>query len=158
MGAIFKVKNGLNCRFWQDCWILNVPLKIAYEDLFKLVRDLEALVADYWDEGEWLVEFRRALSMQEYERWIELKGELHHTSLIPDQRDAVLWGLENKGLYTTKSLYSFILNGGSVNRIAGHIWKCKVPLKIKFLLWQIFNNKLQCAASLVRRWWKGGPD
>jgi hypothetical protein len=30
-----------------------------------------------------------------------------------------------------------------------------MPLKIKFFLWQVFNNKLQVASSLVKRGWKG---
>jgi len=51
-----------------------------------------------------------------------------------------------------------MISGGMPSRVAGHIWKCKVPLKIKFFLWQIFNNKLQCAASLVKRGWKGDID
>lgn len=66
-GAIFKVGNGDNCRFWQDCWLLDVPLKIAYDNLYKMVRDPNAAVADCWDEGEWFVDFRRALSVREFE-------------------------------------------------------------------------------------------
>ena len=30
-----------------------------------------------------------------------------------------------------------------------------MPLKIKFFLWQVFNNKLQVAQSLLKRGWKG---
>ena len=128
---------------------LNVPLKIAYEDLFKLTRELEISVADSWVEDEWFIEFKRSLSGQEYERWSELS-----TLIIM----ILLSGAESKGSYTTKSLYRFIMNGGSSSRIVGCIWKSKVPLKIKFFLWQIFNNKLQCAVSLVKRGWKGGED
>jgi len=38
--------------------------------------------------------------------------------------------------------------------VAGYVWKGKIPLKIKFFLWQIFNNKLQVAQSLIKRGWK----
>lgn len=41
------------------------------------------------------------------------------------------------------------------SKMAGCIWKCKIPLKIKFFLWQVFNNKLQVGQSLSRRGWKG---
>jgi hypothetical protein len=41
------------------------------------------------------------------------------------------------------------------NKAAGFIWKCKVPLKIKFFLWQTFNNKLPVGLSLIRRGWRG---
>jgi len=51
-GALFKVRNELKCRFWQDCWLLNVPLKVAYDDLFGLVRDPESVVVDHWVDEE----------------------------------------------------------------------------------------------------------
>jgi len=35
-----------------------VPLKIAYEDLFRMVRDPDRVVADHWVEEEWTVDFR----------------------------------------------------------------------------------------------------
>ena len=37
------------------------------------------------------------------------------------------------------------------SRVAGYIWRSKVPLKIKFFLWQVTNNKLQVAANLVKK-------
>jgi hypothetical protein len=33
-----------------------------------------------------------------------------------------------------------------------------VPLKIKFFLWQLHNNKLQVAANLAKKGWKGDKD
>jgi len=37
-----------------------------------MVRDPNATVADCWDEGEWFVDFRRALSVREFENWEKL--------------------------------------------------------------------------------------
>jgi len=53
--------------------------------------------------------------------------------------------------FSTKSLYRFISDRGVASRVAGYVWKGKIPLKIKFFLWQIFNNKLQVAQSLIKR-------
>ena len=75
---------------------LNVPLKIAYEDLFKLTRELEISVADSWVEDEWFIEFKRSLSGQEYERWSDLKGELNSITLDSDHHDIVIWGLRGR--------------------------------------------------------------
>jgi hypothetical protein len=36
-GAIYKVENGQHCHFWHDVWIGTVPLKIQYEELFRMV-------------------------------------------------------------------------------------------------------------------------
>jgi hypothetical protein len=120
-GAIFKVGNGDNCRFWQDCWLLDVPLKIAYDNIYKMVRDPNAAVADYWDEGEWFVDFRRALSMREFENWEKLHNLLLQITLEPDCNDVVTWALDKNGLYTTKSLYRFLSNRGFPSRITGII-------------------------------------
>jgi hypothetical protein len=56
--------------------------------------------------------------------------------------DKVVWALEKKGPFTTKSMYRFLTDRGVTGRIAGFIWRSKVPLKIKFFLWQLHNNKL----------------
>ena len=38
--------------------------------------------------------------------------------------------------FSTKSLYNFITDGGATSRVAGYLWKCKIPLKMK-----IFSGK-----------------
>jgi hypothetical protein len=88
-------------------------------------------------------------------RWTELKTILQGVNLVPDCSDSVKWALESKGYFTTKSLYRFLTNRGVISRVAGFIWKCKFPLKIKFFLWQAFNNKLHVTKSLAKRGWKG---
>lgn len=49
----------------------------------------------------------------------------------------------------------FLTNRGVTSRIAGIIWKSKVPLKIKFFLWQMVNDKLQVAGNQIKKAWKG---
>lgn len=154
-GAIFQVGNGEVCRFWTDCWLLNVPLSVAFSNLFVLTSDPNCTVSDCFNQGEWGVDFKRTLTPDEYELWNMLKAILEEHSLNPGSEDSVKWALEKNGIYSTKSLYRFITDGGMVSRIAGYIWKCKIPLKIKFFLWQTFNNKLQVAQSLSKRGWKG---
>jgi len=40
---------------------------IAYENIYKMVRDPYCSVADCWVDAEWYVDFRRALSIGELE-------------------------------------------------------------------------------------------
>ena len=35
------------------------------------------------------------------------------------------------------------------------VWKAKLPLKIRFFIWQVLNDKLQSAKQLVKRGWPG---
>ena len=150
MGAIFRIENGNNCKFWTDCWLHDVPLWILYEDLFKMVREPNISVADCLDEDQWVIEFRRTLSVDEYNRWLGLLEDLQVASLNSNH-DSIVWALESSKKSTTKSLYRFLTDCGVASRMARHIWKAKLPLKIKFFLWQIFNNKLQVAQSLIKR-------
>lgn len=99
-----KVGNSCQCR--QDCWLQNVPLKTAYDDLFKMVRDPERVVAEFWVEGEWYVEFRRSLSVREFERWKELQGELYNISLEIDTPE---FKKDWQGLEKKKGHLSFFL-------------------------------------------------
>jgi hypothetical protein len=70
-----------------------VPLKIAYEDLFKLARDPNAMVTENVGKRmNGFVDFKRSLSLQDVERWSELKGELDSITLDFDQNDIVSWG------------------------------------------------------------------
>jgi len=154
-GAIFSIGNGKNCLFWHDCWLHSVPLKIYYEDLYKMVRYPNCSVADCWVNQDWFVEFRRALSSVEFQRWTLLYDELQHISLDNVSSDKVSWALEKTKMFTTKSLYRFLSSRGMPSRIAGIIWKCRIPLKIKFFLWQTFNDKLPVGQALLKRGWKG---
>jgi hypothetical protein len=154
-GAIFKDGNGVNCQFWQDCWLLQVPFKIAFENLYKMARDPFCSVADCWVDQEWYVDFRRTLSSGEFEEWESLLRLLQQVCLNDDCIDSVIWVLDKKGQFSTKSLYRFLSNRGFPSRIAGVIWKSRVLTKIKFFLWQVFNNKLQVGKTLIKRGWKG---
>jgi hypothetical protein len=100
------------------------------------------------------MDFKRSLSYQEHESWLHLQDMLQAVTIVPEHNDTVSWALERKGQFTTKSLYRFLTDRGVASRSAKFIWNCKVPLKIKFFLWQSFNNKLQVAKSLVKRGWK----
>jgi hypothetical protein len=154
-GAVFQVGNGKLCRFWEDSWAHEVPLKILFSDLYKLTRDPFCYVNDCYEDGNWFVDFKRCLSSQDYDRWLGLLHMLNDCSLTDNKADSVQWALEKKKMFTTKSLYRFLTDRGVSCRVAGIIWKCRVPLKIKFFLWQISNNKLQVAVNLAKKKWKG---
>ena len=98
-GAIFRVRNGNFCRFWQDCWVQNVPLSIAYNKLYSFVRDPACKVSDCWDEGSWTMDFKRALSAEDYKSWLEICDSLTAYSLNSGDNDVVVWGLEKKGFF-----------------------------------------------------------
>lgn len=60
------------------------------------------------------------------------------------------------GRFTTKSLYCLLEKdvGGSNNK---WIWEAKLPLKIKFFLWQLFQNAILTRDNLKKRNWPRSP-
>jgi hypothetical protein len=62
-GATFKVGNERLCYFWEDCWIQEVPHKIMYNDLYRLVRNPNCFVNECWEDDTWRVDFQRSLSV-----------------------------------------------------------------------------------------------
>jgi hypothetical protein len=120
-----------------------------------MVRYPHCSVSECWDEEDWDMEFRRSLSVQEYNSWLDLTISLQGCKPEGEANDIVSWALEPRNHFSTKSLYRFLTDRGMPSRVAGLIWKCKIPLKIKFFLWQVFHNKLQVAGNLVKRGCKG---
>jgi hypothetical protein len=57
MGAVNKVGDGRQTKFWHDVWLGGVPLRISYQELFQVSRDPRAMVVDFVEEGEWVIQF-----------------------------------------------------------------------------------------------------
>jgi len=60
-----------------------------------MVRDPECYVYDCWVE-DWYIDFRRPLSVPEFERWKALQDELANVVLDSDSHDVVIWALEKE--------------------------------------------------------------
>lgn len=101
--------------------MLKVPLCVAFNQLFALVSDQTCLVSECFSQGEWVMDFKRTLTPNEYESWGMLRDILDDHSIDPEIGHSVIWALEKKGAYSTKFLYRFITNGGVTSRIAGFI-------------------------------------
>lgn len=101
------------------------------------------------------MDFKRSLNNVEYDSWNGLLGSINDIALTDNKADIVGWGLQKSRKFTTKSLYRFITDRGVYSRMASFIWKSRVPLKIKFFLWQMYNDKLQVTTNLVKKNWKG---
>jgi hypothetical protein len=65
------------------------------------------------------MDFRRSLSIQEYDSWLELGESLQGCNPQSDEADAVIWALEPKNHFPTKSLYRFLTNRGAPSMVAG---------------------------------------
>ena len=92
--------------------------------------------------------------MVECQEWEELL-ECLFTVTLDETEDKEVWALEKSGYFTTSSLYKLLCFPGVVNQNMKDVWDSKIPLKIKFFVWQVFNDKLQSDENLIKGKWLG---
>jgi hypothetical protein len=96
------VVNILSSELMMFGW--GIPLKIKYHNLYEICCDLECIVEEVRENGEWIVQFRRGFTDDLFQQWDSLVEELEMVQLSIEG-DVVKWPLEKSGCYRTKSLY-----------------------------------------------------
>jgi hypothetical protein len=134
-GAVYKVHNGEKISFWEDVWLGDVPLKIQFPTLFSFCEDHLVSVADSYDEGEWSIDLRRALTTEEAGQKASLLDLLNQVFIEETLPDEVEWVLDKSKQFSTKSFYRFLSHRGVSIPVSPDTWKTKLPLKIKVFLW-----------------------
>jgi hypothetical protein len=65
-----------------------------------------------------------------------------------------LWNLHQNGQYIVKSLYTLLISNG-VAHMNKQLWKLKVPLKFKKIMWSMRKEVVLTKDNLARRNWGG---
>lgn len=154
-GRQITTKCGDKSRFWLDSWVNERPLCTIDPELYEICDDKFILVKDARIKN-WQLSFRRWLNNENEIRWISICGDCENFE-FQDSPDTVQWKWGGKKTFTVKSMYNSLSNN-----ISGlgkkHIWKSKVPPKIKIFMWFLENNRLLTKDNLIRRKWSGDPS
>ena len=130
----FNIGNGESIRFWEDTWLGDKPLSCQYPSLYNIVHRKEVSVASVLRNAPPPnISFRRALTGDRWDKWLHLVNRLMVIQLTADP-DTFSWGLTTSGKFTVKSMYLDYLSDHT-RFLRKHIWKMKVPLKIKIFMW-----------------------
>lgn len=70
------------------------------------------------------------------------------------ETDSIRWKLSVSGAFSVKSMYTDLINTGPIPRSI-HIWKIKVPLKIKVFMWFVHKGVILTKDNLAKRNWTG---
>ena len=70
--------------------------------------------------------------------------------------DMIRWKWSNCGKFTTSSVYEQLTKNDSGNNFK-HIWKSRIPHKIKIFLWLVEQNAILTKDNMIRRKWAGDP-
>lgn len=116
-GAEYIVRKGDRTRFWYDAWIGSMPLKIQFISVFDVCQKPDAVVRDFWRDGEWDIPIRRSLHGAVLAEWEELWDVLQGIQLDDYGQDEVVWALERSAGFTTKSLFYCLTQGGVKDKL-----------------------------------------
>ena len=69
----------------------------------------------------------------------------------------MLWKLNKSGEFSTKSVYD-LLTSGDTGHPFNHIWKDKIPHRIKIFMWLCENEAILTKDNMIKRKWNGDPS
>ena len=96
--------------------------------------------------------FDRWLPPAFFEAWM---GVLDATFsfYFENQNDKISWKWGSKKAFTTKNVYDH-LTSGQARAYFDHIWKAKIPCKIKVFTWLLEKGTILTKDDMVKRkWW-----
>uniref|UniRef100_A0A8I7B4Q7 Reverse transcriptase zinc-binding domain-containing protein n=1 Tax=Hordeum vulgare subsp. vulgare TaxID=112509 RepID=A0A8I7B4Q7_HORVV len=149
----FVVGDGASTRFWEDTWLGDTPLALQYPTLYNIAQRKEDYVATVLQSIPLNIQFRRALVGPRWNTWLHLVRRLMQIQLS-NQTDTIRWTLPSNGVFLVKSMYTDLINNALISRSL-HIWKIKVPLRIKVFMWFIHKGVVLTKDNLKKRRWRG---
>jgi hypothetical protein len=98
--------------------------------------------------------FSRSFGTSQEREWGELLLAIAGVPLS-ERGDVICWELGKKGIFSSKTMYEFILNPGVRDLRMLDMWGVDCPLKQKNFLWLCFRGQIQSAVQLITKNWHG---
>ena len=84
-----------------------------------------------------------------FHQLIEFNTIMEALELSPDN-DSISWSASSDNLYSVKSCYALLNDGGLRSLYGLDIWKCKVPIKTKVFAWLVTHDKILSRENLAQ--------
>ncbi len=98
--------------------------------------------------------FGAQLSLEGQHELSQLRSLVDISSFSTNQY-GVCWRWSNNGIYSARSAYNFLSFDGVDDRRIPHLWRIKIPPRIKIFLWLAAMNKVLTHELLAKRGWHG---
>jgi hypothetical protein len=87
-----------------------------------------------------------AANLQSWHNLILRIANIH----LNDQSDVFRWSLKSDGQFSVSSMYQALLDSDIIPHNS-HLWKIRIPLKIKVFLWLLYRESILTKDNLVKR-------
>jgi hypothetical protein len=98
--------------------------------------------------------FNRWLPPLLFEDWLDIINKVYSFNF--EECDDIIKWRWGEGYFTTKTIYDHLTKNDCGSNFQ-HIWKSKIPLKIKIFTWQLENNAIPTKDNMVKRKWREIP-
>jgi hypothetical protein len=151
-----SIGDGRKTSFWHINWLNGETLRSSYPLLYKHSTRKKRSVREAVDNGKWISDIAHNLNDSLLDDFFSLwsKIEALNLNLHDAEEDSITWSLESSGQFSTRSAYNVQFAGHTLSSFPVLIWDVWVPLKCKFFLWLLLQDKLWTAARLQRWGWE----
>ena len=101
------------------------------------------------------LQFTRWLSPILFTSWLDLVNDIYNYP-FDNSQDVISWKCNKNSVFSTRSMYDSLTSndqGISFN----HIWKARIPHRIKVFMWLLENNDVLTKDNLLKKNWLGSP-
>ena len=156
--SFWEVKEGLTARFWTDSWQQLPNLKDCIQGITEQEINQQDKVSNFWktqttqDHREWKNVGLILLGSSNHTQ-MSLTSEFQKRKIIRTRGiDALRWGYEEKGTFTTREAYQIIIKDTShKDKIWDKIWQPPIWPKVSTFLWLLSHNRILTWDNLRKR-------
>lgn len=155
----FNVGVGKEAAFWDDKWLGIGRSREAFPDLYEFSRGKNCSVALQFSlrAARWRVKFGERL-LADDRAYLQILLTAFDFGPSFDGEVTPLWEADKEKRFTVRSFYRPLRNEGNHCPYVAHLWKARVPLKVKVFTWIMLKNRLLTTDNILKRIPMGEKD
>ncbi|OAY70170.1 putative ribonuclease H protein [Ananas comosus] len=142
----------------QVGWCGDTTLKLAFSEIFSVLDGNPVLVKNCFGNDDW--NWARILGddatlLTGFEPNISALKDRVTSFKVGQHMDVIGWRWCSSGIFSVKSAYRMLNDGGTIDGRTSKIWRLRIPLKVKVFCWLVLKKRPLTTDNLVKRWWTG---
>ncbi|KAK1292716.1 hypothetical protein QJS10_CPB17g01023 [Acorus calamus] len=146
----WKIGDGKSTLFWLDTWSGVLPLRDQFPRIFELIINKAGTVDQFYrrepQPGGWHFEMSEPLLHEEDASLSDLVYGLQGVLPLNSMADAAIWSPNPRDGFSVRGCYTWWRRNipimVEIAQKFKEIWKTKSPLKVRFFLWLVYQDKL----------------